>query len=292
MLVHGSNRKGINVEQRRRLSIAIEMAAKPALLLFLGMYGLWWIRANIHFVLDEPTSGLDSQIAWSICQLLRNLANRGQAILCTIHQPSALLFPLFDRLLLLAEGGQTLYCGDIGPNAKTVISYFQKEGARLCRPEENPAEWMIEATTDKEVSSSEKIDWKQKWLNSTERKDLKTMIASMNENLPKSLVKFYSGSREFGASSWTQIRALTARNLKQDWRTPSYLASKVLLSAGSVSCSLYQQKGKYRNSQHSGILRWILLLGRRQQYPGSSRPSLLCLSTDDNPQQLCTAHNS
>jgi ABC-type multidrug transport system ATPase subunit len=84
--------EGLNVEQRKRLTIAVEMAAKPDLLLFL----------------DEPTSGLDSQTAWSICILLRKLAANGQAILCTIHQPSAILFQQFDRLLFLASGGRTV----------------------------------------------------------------------------------------------------------------------------------------------------------------------------------------
>lgn len=64
---------GLNVEQRKRLTIGVELAAKPDLLLFL----------------DEPTSGLDSQTAWSISTLIRKLSNNGQAILCTIHQPSA-----------------------------------------------------------------------------------------------------------------------------------------------------------------------------------------------------------
>ena len=81
---------GLNVEQRKRLTIGVELAAKPQLLLFL----------------DEPTSGLDSQTAWSICSLIRKLAENGQAILCTIHQPSAILFQRFDRLLLLAKGKQ------------------------------------------------------------------------------------------------------------------------------------------------------------------------------------------
>ena len=58
--------EGLNVEQRKRLTIGVELVAKPELLLFL----------------DEPTSGLDSQTAWSICTLLRKLANHGQAILC------------------------------------------------------------------------------------------------------------------------------------------------------------------------------------------------------------------
>lgn len=68
--------EGLNVEQRKRLTIGVELAAKPQLLLFL----------------DEPTSGLDSQTSWAILDLLEKLQKNGQAILCTIHQPSAMLF--------------------------------------------------------------------------------------------------------------------------------------------------------------------------------------------------------
>jgi ATP-binding cassette subfamily G (WHITE) protein 2 (PDR) len=80
--------EGLNVEQRKRLTIGVELVARPALLLFL----------------DEPTSGLDSQTSWSIVNLLTKLSKSGQAVLCTIHQPSAILFQRFDRLLLLAKG--------------------------------------------------------------------------------------------------------------------------------------------------------------------------------------------
>ena len=62
--------EGLSVEQRKMLSIGVELVAKPSLLIFL----------------DEPTSGLDSQSAWSIVRILRRLANSGQAILATIHQ--------------------------------------------------------------------------------------------------------------------------------------------------------------------------------------------------------------
>jgi len=86
---------GLNVEQRKRLTIGVELAARPELLVFL----------------DEPTSGLDSQTSWAICDLIEKLTRSGQAILCTIHQPSAMLFQRFDRLLLLASGGQTVYFG-------------------------------------------------------------------------------------------------------------------------------------------------------------------------------------
>ena len=82
----------LGVEARKRLTIGVELASKPELLLFL----------------DEPTSGLDSQSAWNIVRFLRKLADHGQAILCTIHQPSSLLFESFDRLLLLQRGGETV----------------------------------------------------------------------------------------------------------------------------------------------------------------------------------------
>jgi len=70
---------GLNVEARKRLTIGVELAAKPQLLLFL----------------DEPTSGLDGQSAFNIVRFLRKLAAGGQAILCTIHQPNAMLFENF-----------------------------------------------------------------------------------------------------------------------------------------------------------------------------------------------------
>ena len=69
---------------------------------------------------------------------LRSLADNGLSILCTIHQPSAVLFQLFDRLLLLKPGGQTVYFGDIGRNSTQLINYFEKNGSEHCAPDENP----------------------------------------------------------------------------------------------------------------------------------------------------------
>lgn len=88
--------------------------------------------------LTPEKSGLDSQSAWAICAFLRKLANAGQAVLCTIHQPSAILFQEFDRLLFLAKGGKTVYFGEIGKNSRTLLDYFESNGARKCDDEENP----------------------------------------------------------------------------------------------------------------------------------------------------------
>jgi ATP-binding cassette subfamily G (WHITE) protein 2 (SNQ2) len=68
---------GLGVEARKRLTIGVELAAKPQLLLFL----------------DEPTSGLDGQSAYNIIRFLKKLAGAGQAILCTVRtQTFSVLF--------------------------------------------------------------------------------------------------------------------------------------------------------------------------------------------------------
>ena len=124
----GSPEAGLAVEQRKRVTIGVELAAKPALLLFL----------------DEPTSGLDSQSAFNIVRFLQKLSKAGQAILCTIHQPNSALFENFDRLLLLQKGGETVYFGEIGKDASVLRAYLARYGAD-CPPDANPAEFMLDA---------------------------------------------------------------------------------------------------------------------------------------------------
>jgi len=83
---------GLGIEQRKRLTIGVELVSKPTLLF-----------------LDEPTSGLDGQSSFLIVSFLRKLAAAGQSVLCTIHQPSASLFAEFDSLLLLKRGGKVSF---------------------------------------------------------------------------------------------------------------------------------------------------------------------------------------
>lgn len=80
---------GLGVEQRKRLTIGVELVAKPRLLFA-----------------DEPTSGLDGSSSYVIVQFLRKLAAAGQAVICVVHQPSASLYAEFDSLLLLKAGGR------------------------------------------------------------------------------------------------------------------------------------------------------------------------------------------
>ena len=207
--------EGLNIEQRKRVTIGVELAARPELLLFL----------------DEPTSGLDSNTAWSICTLLRKLADNGQAILCTIHQPSGILFEMFDRLLFLQEG-HSVYFGDIGPKSRTLIDYFEKPGVRHCRAEENPAEWLLDVTAP-DLSTGNAIDWHHAWRTSQERRLIKHTLAAMKEQLLASAQET-SSSGQYASSFMYQLYVVTKRNFEHDWRTPSYLYSKLFVTIGAV----------------------------------------------------------
>ncbi|UKZ47949.1 ZEB2-regulated ABC transporter 1 [Trichoderma virens] len=207
--------EGLNVEQRKRLTIGVELAAKPPLLLFV----------------DEPTSGLDSQTSWAILDLLEKLSKAGQSILCTIHQPSAMLFQRFDRLLFLAKGGRTVYFGDIGENSSTMTAYFEKQGAPKCSPGENPAEWMLSAIGAAPGSSTD-IDWHQAWLNSSEYQDVQTELQRLKDEGSShgaDLVHDKASYAEFAAPFWSQFLVVTQRVFQQIWRTPSYIYSKFFL---------------------------------------------------------------
>lgn len=209
--------EGLNVEQRKRLTIGVELAAKPELLLFL----------------DEPTSGLDSQTSWAICSLLRKLANNGQAILCTIHQPSALLFQEFDRLLLLARGGRTVYFGEIGEGAHTMTNYFEKNGSHPCPPNANAAEWMLEVI-GAAPGAVATHDWPEAWKQSPERKAVREELARMDTELIGKTNDNKTLLTEFAMPFPTQLRQVLKRVNEQYWRTPTYIYSKLFLSTATV----------------------------------------------------------
>jgi ATP-binding cassette subfamily G (WHITE) protein 2 (PDR) len=206
--------EGLNVEQRKRLTIGVELAAKPPLLLFV----------------DEPTSGLDSQTSWAILDLLEKLSKAGQSILCTIHQPSAMLFQRFDRLLFLAKGGRTIYFGDIGKNSEKLTGYFEKHGSDPCPKGENPAEWMLEVIGAAPGSHTE-IDWHQTWRESTEYQEVQTELQRLKAEGGADSSSHHDPEsyREFAAPFFEQLRIATQRVFQQYWRTPSYIYSKAAL---------------------------------------------------------------
>ena len=83
----------LSLEQKKRLTIGVELAANPSL--------LW---------LDEPTSGLDSIAALRVMKAIKQISDAGVAVVCTLHQPSELIFSWCSHLLLLAKGLNVYLC--------------------------------------------------------------------------------------------------------------------------------------------------------------------------------------
>ncbi|RLN50501.1 hypothetical protein BBJ29_008401 [Phytophthora kernoviae] len=113
-------RKGLSGGQKRRLSIAIELLSNPSIL-----------------ILDEPTSGLDSSATHNVMKFIVKLCQEGKTVVCTIHQPSSLVYDMFTNVVVLSAG-QTVYCG---PRVK-MIPHFAKSGYD-CPTYMNPAEYFI-----------------------------------------------------------------------------------------------------------------------------------------------------
>ncbi|KAE8394955.1 ABC-2 type transporter-domain-containing protein [Aspergillus alliaceus] len=271
--------EGLNIEQRRRLTIGIELAAKPELLLFL----------------DEPTSGLDSQTSWAICQLLKRLARSGQAILCTIHQPSAILFQQFDNLLLLAKGGKTVYFGEIGQNSATLTQYLEYNGGKQCPAGANPAEWMLEVI-GAATGSQTTVDWPKVWRDSHEYqsvkaklREIRTSRATIDGKLqmqPFSQLNNGTYASPFLQQWWLVQKRVAA----QYWRTPSYIYSKIALTVGSslfIGFSFYNAPNTVQGLQNQMYAVMMLLsmfgqlseqimpqfINQRDVYEARERPS-------------------
>ena len=70
---------GISTEQRKRLTIGVELVPNPSIIF-----------------MDEPNSRLDAHVAAIVMRTVRNIVNTGRTVVCTIHQPSIDIFEAFD----------------------------------------------------------------------------------------------------------------------------------------------------------------------------------------------------
>lgn len=110
--VGSSLEQTISGGQRKRLNIGLELLRKPAVL----------------FV-DEPTSGLSSRDSENIMDLLKEVALEGKLVIVVIHQPSATIFKMFDKLLVLDTGGYPIYWG----SPIDALPYFRKHARQVSR---------------------------------------------------------------------------------------------------------------------------------------------------------------
>lgn len=207
--------RGSSMEQMKRLTIGVELAAQPSVLF-----------------LDEPTSGLDARSAKLVMDGVRKVANTGRTIICTIHQPSSEVFRLFDSLLLLKRGGETVFFGELGSNAIKLVNYFESiPGVPRIKSDYNPATWMLEvigAGVNRTDDASK--DFVSVFNSSPQKQMLDQCLAREGVTRPSpSLAPLEFGSKR-AASNLTQFKWILQRFARMYWRTPSYNITRTIVS--------------------------------------------------------------
>ncbi|GER36587.1 pleiotropic drug resistance protein [Striga asiatica] len=202
---------GLSTEQRKRLTIAVELVANPSIIF-----------------MDEPTSGLDARAAAIVMRTVRNTVDTGRTVVCTIHQPSIDIFEAFDELFLMKRGGQEIYVGPLGRHSTHLINYFEEiEGVAKIKDGYNPATWMLEVTT----SAQEQllgVDFTKHYKKSDLYMRNKSLIKELS--IPRPGTKDLYFPTQYSQSFLTQCIACLWKQHWSYWRNPPYTAVRFLFT--------------------------------------------------------------
>ncbi|XP_052883731.1 pleiotropic drug resistance protein 1-like isoform X1 [Gossypium arboreum] len=236
---------GLSTEQRKRLTIAVELVANPSIIF-----------------MDEPTSGLDARAAAIVMRTVRNTVDTGRTVVCTIHQPSIDIFEAFDevrnifqkkkkekrsgsilvsficisvtkiklqlQLFLMKRGGQEIYVGPLGHHSRHLIKYFEGiQGVSKIKDGYNPATWMLEVTsTAQELSLG--VDFAEIYKKSDLYRRNKALIEDLSKPAPGAKELYFA--TQYSQSFLTQCTACLWKQHWSYWRNPPYTAVRFLFT--------------------------------------------------------------
>ncbi|KAI3810521.1 hypothetical protein L1987_20137 [Smallanthus sonchifolius] len=225
---------GLSTEQRKRLTIAVEVVANPSMIF-----------------MDEPTTGLDARSAAIVMRAVKNIVETGRTIVCTIHQPSIDIFEAFDELILLKNGGRMIYCGPLGCNSSRVIEYFEGiSGVPKIRDNYNPATWMLEVTSAS-MEADLGVDFAQIYSSTTLNQSNKDLVNTLSKPPPGS--KDLHFPTRFPQNGWSQFKDCLWKQGLSYWRSPSYnlMRSLHMIFASFIFGLLFWDQGKKIDSPQS-----------------------------------------
>eukprot|EP01097_Dermamoeba_algensis_P005405 TRINITY_DN3435_c0_g1_i1.p1 TRINITY_DN3435_c0_g1~~TRINITY_DN3435_c0_g1_i1.p1 ORF type:complete len:883 (+),score=240.04 TRINITY_DN3435_c0_g1_i1:368-2650(+) len=240
-LMIGEGNNGLSGEQKKRVTIGVQLAANASLIF-----------------LDEPTSGLDSAAADKVMKVVKKIAEQGRTVVCTIHQPSSKIFSYFTDLLLLKKGGDQVYFGPIGEEQKELFAYFAQFGVH-CPPFKNPADWILEVTGGG-IENSKKTEVIKDPTDAYKKSSTYQQVQqTLSNGIIDPAVKFETFDRIYPSSFLTQMREVNKRGAKVYIRRPDVIQMRIIraLIVGFLLGTLYFQMDA---DQSGGRLRIACLM--------------------------------
>ncbi|KAL2539206.1 ABC transporter G family member 29 [Abeliophyllum distichum] len=194
---------GLSTEQRKRLTIAVELVANPSIIF-----------------MDEPTSGLDARAAAIVMRTVRNTVDTGRTVVCTIHQPSIDIFEAFDELLLMKRGGQMIYAGPLGQHSQKIVEYFEAiPGVPKIKEKYNPATWMLEVSS---VAAEARlgIDFATYYKSTKLNEQNKALVKELSTPSPGAKDIYFP--TQYSQSTLNQFKSCLWKQWWTYWRSPDY----------------------------------------------------------------------
>ncbi|KAK3249416.1 hypothetical protein CYMTET_41151 [Cymbomonas tetramitiformis] len=199
--------RGLSGGELKRVNIATELLGDPSLLL-----------------LDEPLTGLDSARAIQVMKLLQQTAKaQGRTVLLTIHQPSSQIYQLFDKLMLMAPGGRTVFFGDV----KSAADHFAWLGY-TCPLHWVPTDFFIDLVSDGAtalyLATHHELQHPSSRDASTSEthSSLTTPTAADNRLLPRAALPFHYSTRVLMRRGFKQTKGVYLQ--KMEWLMIAALA--------------------------------------------------------------------
>ncbi|CAA6670844.1 unnamed protein product [Spirodela intermedia] len=230
---------GLSTEQRKRLTIAVELVANPSIIF-----------------MDEPTSGLDARAAAIVMRTVRNTVDTGRTVVCTIHQPSIDIFEAFDELFLMKRGGEEIYVGPLGRQSCELIKYFEGiRGVSKIKDGYNPATWMLEVTTLGQEDALG-VSFSELYKSSELYQRNKTLIKELSVPAPGSSDLDFP--TQYSRSFFTQCMACLWKQHMSYWRNPSYTATRLFFTTviavlfGTIFWDLGSRRGTKCSDSSAG----------------------------------------
>ncbi len=221
--------------QQKRLGIAMEMLANPEV-----------------FILDEPTSGLSSTDSQKIVALLRQIASEQKIVIASIHQPDFETFMMFDKILIIDDGGYPIFYGKPSESAE----YFRRLSGRidkesLLETHFNPGVILniINETSHDNQRITSPEEWYAKFVENKDTSPTPTSIKPLNKHKSSGLKSFTS-----------QLKFSFKCDLRNKIRTAMIIGIPPLMAVAMSLLTRFSYSDEYAYYSNPNIPAWLMML--------------------------------